>query len=474
MKNLVFSFLFGLLLNISMAADLPALGDSDESVISRSQEQKLGKSIMYRLRKGGNYLDDPEIEDYINMLGYKLVSNSPVPAGSIKLFVVEDNSLNAFALPGGFIGVHTGLLTKVRSESELASVLAHEIAHVSQRHIARMIAGQKRAGMASVAALAVAILASRSSGNISAAAVTGAQAGLIQNRLNFSRDYEFEADRIGLKIIQNSDFDEHAVESFLRFMQRSTESSVSGTPSYLRTHPFFYERLADIQNRLQKSRFKQIPDSLAFNLVKARVKARSDFPENSVKRFLAQLNSRNYISEITVVYGLVYSLYLARQYEYAAEMGNYLLGLNSDDPMILALVGSVLVKAGDFDGGLYLFEKALVDFPNRLSLAYRYANSLLDIGRPAQAVNFLDNIIFNYKYEPRLFRLQAKGYAAIGNHLLQHRAQAEAYFYEGEITMAIEQLKLAKATNKGNFFEKSSLEARMKEFKKMKDSLSVH
>ena len=271
MKKLAFFFFYVFVAKSAGAADLPSLGDSEDSIVSKIDRRQLGKAIMYRLRNSDKYLDDPEIEGYIKRIGYRLVSNSPVASEPIEFFVISDKSVNAFALPGGFIGVHTGLIQKVRSESELASVLAHEIAHVSQRHIARMIASQKRTGMASMAALAVAILASRSSGSASAAAITAAQAGLIQNKLNFSREYEREADRIGLQIIRNSSFDEHAVESFLKFMQQTTESSIAGVPSYMRTHPFFYERLADIQNRLQNAPYKQIPDGIEFKLVRARI-----------------------------------------------------------------------------------------------------------------------------------------------------------------------------------------------------------
>ncbi len=471
MKNFAMSFLALFMVEISLADDLPALGDANASVITKAHELEIGKSIMNRLRKSDKYLDDLEVESYLSHLGYQLVSASATNIGEIVFFGINDASLNAFALPGGFIGVHTGLISKVRSESELAGVLAHEIAHVSQRHVARILAGQKRAGVASLAALAVAILATRSSGSLSAATITAAQAGAIQNRLNFSREYEHEADRIGFKIIKNSSFDVHALESFMRFMQRTTESSQTNYPAYLRTHPFFYERLADIQNRLQKLPFRQVPDSLDFNLIKSRIDVRNDFPQSSIKRYSIKLKEGNYTSEIATVYGLVYSLYLAGKYQRAVEKTVYLRQLNSDNPMVLGLTGSALVKAGKVSEGLQVFEEALDNFPNRLALVYGYAQALIDSGMVGKAIAFLDKVIFVNKEESRLFKLQAKGYSLEGNQLMQHRAQAEAYFYSGDLSLAIEQLNLAKSTKQGNYFDKSSIDARLKELKKLQDDM---
>ena len=157
--------------SVAWADDLPDLGDSSQSALSPAQERKLGEGIMAQIRSNPAYLDDPEVADYLNTIGYRLVANSPDPAGPFEFFAIADNSINAFALPGGFVGVHAGLLLAAQSESELASVLSHEIAHVTQRHIARLIAAQQRAGLASMAALAVAILAARSNSQVSAAAI---------------------------------------------------------------------------------------------------------------------------------------------------------------------------------------------------------------------------------------------------------------------------------------------------------------
>jgi len=257
-----------LIAGTALADELPDLGDVSQSALSPAQERKLGEGIMAQIRSNPAYLDDAEVNDYLDTLGYRLVSNSPDPSGAFEFFALEDSAINAFALPGGFIGVHSGLISAAQGESELASVMSHEIAHVTQRHIARLIAAQQRIGLASMAALAVAILAARSNSQVSAAAIAAAQAGSIQSQLNFTREHEREADRIGLQIMEKSGFDVHAMPIFFERLQKATRVYETGAPSHLRTHPLTFERIADIQSRIENVPFRQVPDSLEFQLVR--------------------------------------------------------------------------------------------------------------------------------------------------------------------------------------------------------------
>ena len=174
--------------------------------LSEANEDRIGREIMRQIRDGTEYLDDPVLSEYLNGLGDRLAAASPEPGRHFELFPVRDASINAFALPGGYIGVHTGLISATRNESELAGVLAHEIAHVTQHHIARMVDAQKSAGLASLVALAVAILAARSSPDAAQAAIVTAQAMSIQNQLDFTREHEREADRVGLQTLSQPAF----------------------------------------------------------------------------------------------------------------------------------------------------------------------------------------------------------------------------------------------------------------------------
>ena len=185
----------------AQSIELPALGEAGSEDLPPGLERKIGEQIMAQVRRDPSYLPDTESTEYLNHLGYRLVSVSAARTVDFSFFIVRDPMMNAFALPGGFIGVHTGLVIAARTESELAGVLAHEIGHVSQRHIARMLGAQKDTMAIQVAALLLAILAARaggsSSGDLAQAAIMGGQAAAIQQQLNYSREAEREADRVG-------------------------------------------------------------------------------------------------------------------------------------------------------------------------------------------------------------------------------------------------------------------------------------
>lgn len=443
--------------------ELPDLGDASQSTISLAQERRLGESIMRQIRSSRAYLDDPEVAEYLSRIGLALASAGPEPGGDFEFFAVDDGSLNAFALPGGFIGVHSGLLIGTQSESELASVLGHEIAHVTQRHIARMLAAQQRSGLASMAALAVAILAARSNAQLSQAAIATAQATAIQTQLNYSRDHEREADRIGLQLVAAAGFDAHAMPAFLERLQRSSRLYEGGAPSYLRTHPLTFERVADVQNRTQSMPFRPVPNSPAFHFVRTRLSALQSNPREAVESFSAMLRERKYADEAAARYGLVFALLRAGNVARAVTELPKLEALKPGDPMVMALAAQVHIERGAIAEGLQSYRQALAAHPGRRALVYGYASALIDHGEPQQAVDFLVQRLQKSIADPRLYELQAKAYAGLGKRTLRHQAQAEAYFLRGNVPAAIEQLQLARRAGDGDFYLESSVEARLKE-----------
>ncbi|MFZ2540413.1 MAG: M48 family metalloprotease, partial [Gallionella sp.] len=244
----------------AVSEGLPDLGDISQTVLTPLQERQIGQQSMLQILASQQFLDDAEINDYLNQLGYKLVENSTEPTLGFEFFAINDYSINAFAMPGGYIGVNSGLLLTTQSESELASVLSHEIAHVTQHHLARMIAGQQGDSLATMAALAIAILAARTNPQATEAVIVGVQARAIQKQLNFTRAHEQEADRIGLEILQKSNFNSHAMPEFLGRLQRGTRLLESNAPTYLRTHPITSDRVADIENRVHNQPYRLVPD----------------------------------------------------------------------------------------------------------------------------------------------------------------------------------------------------------------------
>ena len=224
---------------------LPELGEGSSTVLPPLLERKIGEGIMREIRsREPSYLDDPEISDYLNQLGARLVAAVPGARQDFEFFGIRDASVNAFAMPGGFVGVHTGLITTADSESEVASVLGHEVAHVTQRHIARMLGTQQQMQIPGLIALAAALLLGRSRPDIAQGAMMAAQGVMAQTQLSYSRDFEREADRIGFQTLTSAGFDARAMSAFFEKMQRTTRVMDDGSvPGYLRSHPISTERI---------------------------------------------------------------------------------------------------------------------------------------------------------------------------------------------------------------------------------------
>ena len=447
------------------ADELPDLGDVSQTTISPQQERQLGEAIMRQIRGSREYLDDPEVTDYINGLGYKLVSNSPNPSQEFEFFVLSDKTVNAFALPGGFIGVNSGLIQTSQSESELAAVLSHEISHVTQHHIARLFNQQKQAGLASLAAIALAILAARTSPELAQAAAATAQYATYQTAVNFTRDNEREADRIGIQILEKSGYDPHAMPAFLERLQRAYRLYETNAPSYARTHPLTYERIADAENRVQDVPYRQVPDSLEFQLVRARLQARALTPRDAVVYFDDILTEKKAVSDIPARYGLVVALLGAKDFKRAQREAGLLLPEAPENAMVVALVGRARAASGDLRGALDLYSEAYKRFLRSRSITYEYARVLLDSKRPSDALQLVTSAQGSGLPDRRLYELQAESYAALGQRLQQHRALAEAYVLIGSLPAAIDQLQIGLKAGDGDFYQMSSAESRLKELR---------
>ena len=457
--------LLAAVLSNALADDLPELGDVSRTTITAQQERQLGEQIMRQIRVAPQYLDDPEVTDYINALGYRLVANAPNVEQQFEFFVVDDKSVNAFALPGGFIGVHTGLITTAQSESELAAVLAHEIGHVSQRHIARFFTQQKQAGMASLAALALAILAARSSPDLASAAIAGSQYATYQTAINFTRDNEREADRVGLQILDKSGYDPRAMPGFLERLQRSYRLYETNAPSYARTHPLTFERIADVEGRVQAMPYRQVPDSLEFLLVRARLQARDMSPRDGVAYFDDILVEKKAVTEAPGRYGLVMELLRVKDYARATREMNLLLRQTPDAAMVVSLAGRVKTAAGDVRGAQDFYANAVKRFPRNRAITYDYARLLLDNKRPKETLQLISSALDIARTDHRLYELQAECFAALGQKLQQHRSLAEAYSLLGSLPAAIDQLQIGLKAGDGDFYQLSSAEARLKELR---------
>jgi predicted Zn-dependent protease len=450
----------------ALTEGLPELGESSRSDLPPQLERRIGESIMrdIRLREPA-YIDDVEVSAYLNTLGSRLSAANAETGQSFEFFVLRDATLNAFALPGGFIGVHSGLILAAQSESELAGVLAHEMAHVTQKHLARLMGKQNQTQMAQWLALAVAVLAARSSADLSQAAIVAGTAAGVQTMLNYSRDFEREADRLGLQTLERAGFDVRGMVSFFERMQKFGRLYENNAPGYLRTHPLTLERIADMENRILQAPYRQVMDSIEFQLVRAKLRATQGEAREGVVEFESQLRERKYLSEASARYGLAVAQMRMRNFSAVEREIAELRRLKAASPMIDTLAADLRKAQGDMEGALRVYREARTRYPRNKALLYGQIDALLASGQAQAALATATEELRLTPTDAALHGLQAKSYAALGRRLQQHRAQAELYVLTGQLAAAIQQLELAQKAGDGDFFEHSQVDARLRELR---------
>ncbi len=453
---------------------LPLLGDAAGGELSPVMERKLGEEIMHDIRRDPDYLNDAPLLEYLNNFGGSLVAARPDVRGEAAydyfFFGVRDPMINAFALPGGFIGVHSGLILAAQTESQLASVLAHEIGHVAQRHIARMIGNQKQDALLPLASVLAAALAARSSPDAAAGIMMGGTGLALQRQLNFSRDAEREADRVGLQILRDGGYDTTGMVAFFARMQNATRNYSDRVPPYLLSHPLTSERIADIEARIRGQRYKQRADSLDFYLIRARVRVLQDGSvqglRDATSTFDNQLLQKTPMDVAAANYGLAVVALKQGKHEQAQNLlqqARKALPANSQSPILASFAIDIKLAARQPEQALTLADAARQQFPLSRGIARQYGQALIDAGRADEATRYLRDQAQLYRQEPELQNLLAQSYAAQGKRALQHLALAEAYALSGSVPSALEQLKIARSAPDGTFYEQAVVDARERE-----------
>ncbi|OIQ79785.1 beta-barrel assembly-enhancing protease precursor [mine drainage metagenome] len=451
----------------ALADGLPDLGEAAQTVMTPLEEQRIGEEIMREVATSGEIINDIEVIDYLQALGYRLASSSPDNHQFFSFFVVRDNSINAFALPGGVIGVHSGLLLAASSESELASVLSHEIGHVVQHHLARMMAQQQQDSWKSIAAMAFALLAARSDPQLAGGTMMATQAGAVQKQLNYSRDNEHEADRIGLQILDKAGFDTRAMPAFFETLQKGTRFYQGGAPSFLRTHPLTSERIADVRNRVEQLPYRQVMDSPEFQYVRAKLRAMNGSPQEAVSWFDDSLREKRYTSEAAQHYGLAVAHERAGNLQAARQELGWLRTHAPRHAMIETLGAHLEFVMGNPREAESQFQQALFTYPDHRGLIYGDVEALLAIGQPDAAIRLAGEKLQIYPHDAHLYELQSQGYTQQGRNLLRHQAQGEFYFYSYNLPAAVEQMELAVKSGDGDFYQLSIVEARLKQLRQL-------
>lgn len=452
----------------SVIQSLPRLGDAGGEEFSLSTERRIGDAIIRDLRREQAIWDDVEITEYLNRFGAQLADTASANGYSFEFFLVRDDSLNAFALPGGVIGVHSGLIVAAQSESELASVLAHEIGHVTQRHIARMLAQQKQGSILQIAALVLGALAARSNPQAAMGAMTMGMSASQQMLLSFSRDAEREADRVGLETLRDAGFDPSAMVSFFERLQQATRVYDSNAPAYLRTHPLTVERIADMRSRQREGRYRQRADSIDFTLARAKLRAVTDTGVDNLRTvrttFERQLRDKTTADERAAWFGVASVAFAQRDWAASERaLAEVRRRLREGHPFVERLAADLKLAQGDAAGAYAVAQAGAQRWPQARALVHLQAQALLAQKDWPRAVDFLQKQLSVWRADPSLWRLLAQAQAGRGDTALAHRATAEEYALMGGWLAAIEQLKLAQRSGSLDFYTGSQVDARIAE-----------
>jgi predicted Zn-dependent protease len=405
---------------------LPDMGSPADAVLSKSDEARFGRMIMQQIRASGTLVEDPLINEYVSEIGHRIAAQTNDGDHNFTFFVVEDPNINAFALPGGYIGVHTGLLEATRNEDELAGVLAHEVAHVTQRHIARALHANSRQSIISTAMMLGAIILGAAGGSSDAmqGAIAVAQGTAVQQQINFTRSNEYEADRIGISALAGAGYDPHGMASFFEVMSRQAPATPElRAPEFLRTHPVSTARIAEARSRARAYPRQMSSDSSNYGVARARIVVeRFDTPEEAVAWF----ERRDYENQTDIErYARAVAYQRAGRHFEATRIFEELA---AKDQKVIAFhigLGESQLALEMRDEGLATFDRALTLFPRNVPLVIHYGEWLLRLGQARKAHTILLDLMNNVPPTPEQVRLLARVASSAGE-------MAEAYYYMSE------------------------------------------
>lgn len=442
------------------ASDLPSLGDSSSSIVSPEQEHKLGRAWLSILRGQVRQLEDPLLKEYIENSVYNLVETSQLNDRRLEFIVLASPQLNAFAAPGGIIGVNGGLLLHAQTEAEYASVMAHELAHLSQRHFARGLEAQKRMQVPLMAAmLAGVIAAAAGGGDLGMAAIASTQAAAVQSQRSFSRQNEQEADRIGLVNLAKAGFDPRAMPSmFERLMRQYRYDRMP--PEFLLTHPVSESRIADTRNRAEQySDGTGAVDSLYYQLIRARVQL--TFEETSglaLKRFRSLLNDDSSLDAAR--YGLVLALIRSSQPDEAQSNIDMLLKKSPNSIIYNLAAVDIELSRNKLSQAQARVERLLKSNPRNFPLRKAQYEIQLKQKDIAGAERTINQLLKQRPNDPDIWFEVAEIRGLANNIIGLHEARAEYFSRVGDYTQAIEQLDYAKQRASNNFPLAARIDAR--------------
>jgi predicted Zn-dependent protease len=463
-------------LHAASGDELPDIGSPADTILSRDREQQIGRAIYKSLRNAGNFVTDPEIQEYIQDIGQKIAAHATDSGQKFRFFVINDPTINAFALPGGYIGVHSGLLLATANESELAGVLAHEISHVTQRHISRAVYANQRASILTMAAMLGAILlgAATGSGDAITGAVAAAQGASAQQQINFTRSNEYEADRFGVGLMAQAGFDPDGMADFFETLGRQTGPLASQAPEFLRTHPVTVNRIAETRQRAAQLPHPDVTDATGYRLARARLRVlESPTPEAARARFEADLQDPTRVGDIGIEYGIALVRLQASEYARAREDFAALLQQNPSVIPFHTGLAQAEMGLGNEPAAFRTFDKAMQLFPRNVPLTVHYAEALMQHGRPKDAHRVLLDLFNAVPPTPEQVRLIALAASAAQDTADAHYYMAEYHLMVGDIMLAADELRIALSIPGLDTIQRARFSSRLAEIQEILNRLQL-
>jgi predicted Zn-dependent protease len=447
--------------------DLPDLGSPATAAVSLDEEYQVGQMWARQMRAQGVVLEDPEVSDYIQEIGHSLSSRAEEGQHKFNYFVVRDPVINAFAMPGGFIAINSGLFMVTRNENELAGVMAHETAHVTQRHLVRGMIDQTHAGLASTAAMLAAILLGATAGRGNPGAMEGAilagQSAAIQHQINYTRSQEFEADRIGIGTMASAGYDPLGMATMFEELNRNSPSPDRiKAVEFLIDHPLSAERVAEARNRAEQIGRVYHVDSLSYKLMKERLRSLAGNPQAAREYYANVLKNGGGLS-IEERYGKAVADINAKNP--AAAIPD-LQGLLREFPKVnqfYGALGQAYLANGQLKESQAVLEQASSLFPRNVPVTIRLADTLMHAGDNKRAQLILDDLFNQVEPTPNQARLIAKAANAAGNIADSYYYMADFYLMNGDLNMASNQLQLALGLPDLNAIQRARVSAMLEE-----------
>jgi predicted Zn-dependent protease len=444
---------------------LPSMGAASSADLSPALEQTLGDAIMEQGRRFPSYINDADVSQYLLELGRRL---SRASFGSdVTVFGVRDPTINAFALPGGYVGINSGLIVTADNESQLASVVAHEIAHVYQRHVARGMTQSTKSRDIALASIAGALLAALAgSGDLAMGVAAFGQAAAVDQQLGFSRQAEQEADRAGFEMLSKAGFDPVGmVQMFSRLENASRLNRGAGGRAYASTHPLSIQRMSDIENRARGMSGGRHQDSDAFWFVRAKLRvlqARdSGSARNAESALRQEASQHDGVRRAAAWYGLAYLAWERKAYDEVAQALSQAGAQGVQSPQMASLEIDLSMARNQVEQARQLANRAMARWPENQGVGLAAVQALLKNNETSAALSQLSRLIERWPEEPRFYQLQAQAYERQGESVRARRAMADYYERMGALAAAVEQLQQARGLSK-DFYQQSELDVRIR------------